>query len=102
MRAVKRYERIQAAELKRRGYSFIFVQANTQRFFLIVPENMLSKLGKRFTLTMEETVKNSIAKQAMSFQMGKPIGQTRKELRSYYAMVLPEPSVGAYSAWEAF
>lgn len=102
MRVAKKYERIQAAELKRRGCSFIFVQANNQRFFLIAPENILVKIGKRFTLTMEETVKNSIAKQAISLQMGKPIGQTRKELRSYYAMVLPEPRCGAYSAWEAF
>ena len=102
MKAIKKYERIQAAELKRRGCSFIFVQANNQRFFLIGPETMLSKIGKRFTLTMEETVKNSIAKQAMSMQMGKPIGKTRKELRTYYAMTVPEPRCGAYSAWEVF
>ena len=102
MKAVKKYERIQAAELKRRGCSFIFVQVNNQRVFLIGPEAMLTKIGKRFTLTMEETIKNSIAKQSMSFQMGKPIGPTRKELRTYCAMILPEPRCGAYSAWEVF
>ena len=102
MRAAKKYERIHEADLKRRGISYIFVQANNQRFFLIGPESLLAKINKRFTLTMEETIKNSIAKQAMSMQMGRPIGATRKELRTYYVMVIPEPRCGAYPAWEVF
>lgn len=101
MRVVEKYTQASLNELQRKGYHVLFVQINNRRGFLVGNSVQIAQIKGRYVIVeVEETHKNSIMKQAMSMQMGKPIGATRKEMCRYYAHILKMPNAGRFPVWE--
>ena len=87
-------------ELRRRNIHFTFCIINNQKCILIGKEHIISNLPNKFSITIEEKVRNSITKQAIQMQMGRTPQRYREEIRTYYATQLNTPCAGIYKTYE--
>lgn len=100
MEAVKKFTAVSYDELIRKGYDVKFVKIAGQRLFLIDKGGKLRQTGKQFPIVLAKKQKVSIGRQVIEAQKGRVPHMYETQRVWNYAVELPTPKFGTYSAWE--